>query len=339
MSLGRYLKEKIIVIVIFVLVSLFAGVLLSVMGIDMGGIIFITIIYGFAFFALIIMEYLTRFQFYTIIKKNLENLDQKFLISELVEEPHFVEGEVLFQCLKEAGKAMNDKIAKYESASNEYKEFIELWLHEVKTPVASTKLIIENNPSGITESIGEEIESIDRYLEQVLFYSRSNNLEQDYIVREVLLQDMVFSVLRKNAKSFIHNQIVHKKEGLNLIVNTDEKWTEYVIDQVISNAIKYRKESDPLVEIYGVEKKNAVLLKVKDNGIGISEKDIANVFKKSFTGTIGRKYAKSTGLGLYLSKKLCDKMGISISIESRQHLGTTVTITFPKSELSNVTKV
>lgn len=327
------------VVIIFFLVGVFAGISLSIMGISMAGIVFITGIYGIAYVTLIIGDYLSRFQFYQEVIENLENLDQKFLIAELIEKPRFAEGEVLFQCLKDSCKAMNDRILKYESMTEEYREFIELWIHEVKTPVASSKLLIENNPSEITKSIGEEIEVIDHYLEQILFYSRSSNLEQDYIIKEVLLQDMVYAVLRKNAKSFIYNRVGHKKEGLNVKVYADEKWMEYVIEQVVLNAIKYRNEIDAQVEFHGIEKENSVVLKIIDNGIGINSRDIANVFKKNYTGTIGRSYTKATGFGLYLSKKLCDKMGITIQIESKQGIGTTVVLTFPKGELSNVTKM
>lgn len=327
------------VVIVFLLVGVFAGISLSIMGIGTAGIIFVTGIYGVAYVALIIADYLSRAQFYKEIIENLESLDQKFLIAELIEKPRFVEGEVLFQCLKESCKAMNDRILKYESITAEYREFIELWIHEVKTPVASSKLIIENNPSEIIKSIGEEVESIDHYLEQILFYSRSSNLEQDYIIKEVLLQDMVYAVLRKNAKSFIYNRVGHLKEGLNVKVYTDEKWTEYVVEQIVLNSIKYRKEIDAQIEFQGIEKENAVVLKITDNGIGINARDITNVFKKNYTGTIGRSCTKATGFGLYLSKKLCDKMGIIIQIESKQDVGTTVILTFPKSELSNVTKM
>lgn len=330
MSIGRYLKDRIVFLLFYFGVALFVAMVLSVFRVSTYGIIFISLLYVLAFLSYIGFEYFMKYHFYKNVINHLEGLDKKYLLAEMLEKPFFYEGELLYQCLQESNKSMNDEISKYVIASKEYREYIELWIHEVKTPVASSRLIIENHNSEVTKSIGEEIDSIDDYLEQVLFYSRSNTVEKDYIIKEVSLKTIVFSVMRKNAKRFIREKVQHQIEELDIKVHTDEKWMTYILHQVVGNAMKYRKE-DAKIEIYGVERENAVLLVVKDNGIGISKKDLPKVFEKGFTGSTGRVYTKSTGMGLYLAKKLCDKMGLLIEISSEEGIGTSVIFTFPKN--------
>ncbi|MGO5053780.1 sensor histidine kinase [Lachnospiraceae bacterium LCP25S3_G4] len=338
MSIRRYIKDHLIMVVIFVGVAIFAWLQLAIMSVPNEGILFVTLLYMFAFLAMSVIDYLIRYSFYKEVKENLVGLDKKYLLPAVITEPAFCEGKVLYDCIKEADKSMNDEVVKYQVSAEEYREFIELWIHEVKTPIASSKLIIENHPSAITKSLGEEMDSIERFLEQALFYSRSNSLEKDYIIKRISLKTMVFSVMRKNAKEFIQQKIAHEMQNLDVVVQTDEKWTEYIIGQVVNNAIKYRKKN-ALIKFYAVEREQAVNLVIEDNGIGIAKKDVIKVFEKSFTGGIGRKYTNATGLGLYLSKKLCNKMGMSITLESEEGIGTKVTIVFPKGAHANVTRM
>lgn len=275
-------------------------------------------------------EYWKKRSYYFDLLKSLDGLDRKSLIPELIDEPDFIEGKILYETLQVCNKSMNDEIAYYQQNSKEYREYIETWIHEIKTPIASAKLIIENNLDHVTRSIDEEIELIDGFIEQALYYSRSSGVEKDYIIKPVTLQELVSQVLRKNSKEFIAKKIRLEKGDLDQTVYTDVKWLTFILNQVIGNAMKY-KSDNPVISIQAVTRENKIILEITDNGIGISASDLPKVCEKGYTGTTGRKYAKSTGMGLYLCKKLCLKMGLNLDIESVEGAGTTVRILFPVS--------
>ncbi len=335
MNILEFLKSKTIFLLIHLGTMIFTGVFLSVLHINLYGIVFLILTYLMSIVCSFLAEYIPKRNYYNKALKDLENLDKKYLLSELVEEPFFIEGKIFYECLQKSNKSMNDEIAKYRISSKEYREYIELWIHEVKTPIASSKLIIENNKSEITESISEELDIVDYYLEQALFYSRSNGVEKDYIIKKTLLKDLVNKVIRKNSKAFIRDKIKLAIDNMEYTVYTDTKWLEFILNQIIVNAIKYHGDN-PSIGIFVEKKNNSISLFIRDNGIGISEKDLPKVLEKGYTGKVGRKYTKSTGIGLYLCKKLCDKLGLAIYISSKENSGTTVEIVFPKASLMNV---
>lgn len=192
-------------------------------------------------------------------------------------------------------------------------------------------MIIENNKNEITKSIGEELDKVENYIEQALFYARSNTVEKDYYIRKAVLQEIVNESIKKNKTTLIHEKISLDLHDLELEVNTDSKWAVFILNQIIQNSIKYRKQdNDSKIEIYSKQGKENVILYMRDNGIGIKKGEITRVFEKGFTGTNGRlSNKKSTGIGLYLCKKLCDKLGIAIELNSIQDEGTEIRIVFP----------
>ena len=207
-----------------------------------------------------------------------------------------------------------------------------MWIHEVKTPLSATRLILENHTSEITRAMDEEMQQINYYLEQALYYARSNSVEKDYLVKELSLKEVVENAVKANAKSLIGNKIKIKIENLDQKIFSDEKWVLFILNQVISNAIKYKKEEAEISFCARCEK-NEILLEIRDNGIGISPKDLPRITDKGYTGTTGRNYQKSTGMGLYLCKKLCSKLQLSFYIESKEEEYTKVTIGFPRNSM------
>ena len=197
-------------------------------------------------------------------------------------------------------------------------------------------MIIQNNKNEVTKSIDEELDKVENYIEQALFYARSNIVEKDYYIKKVILKDIVNESIKKNKNTLIQSNTSIKMDNLDLEVNTDSKWVTFILNQLIQNSIKYKKSQIPLeLEIYAKKEKEMVKLYIKDNGIGIGEGDIKRVFEKGFTGTNGRESnKKSTGIGLYLCKNLCNKLGISIKLYSNKNeeknSGTQVELIFPK---------
>lgn len=299
----------------------------------LGAIFFTWISISYIFYG---AEYYRRKKYFQLVFKAVDNLDKKYLISEVIEEPPYKDAVPYFELMKKARKSMLEEINSIRNQRKEYKEYIEQWIHEVKTPIASIKLLEENNKSPISRSVLLELQDIDRYVEQALFYARSEEVEKDYLIKEITLQDCVNEVIIRNKHMLISNGIDVDLNSLDKNVYCDSKWLEFIINQIVVNAIKYRKNVSSQIKIYGQDIKNGAQLIIEDNGIGIKPEEISRVFEKGFTGTIGRFNNKSTGIGLYLCKKLCDKLGLLIDIESEEGKFTRVIITFPKGTFSKV---
>ena len=213
---------------------------------------------------------------------------------------------------------------------------MKILLHEVKIPIAASKMIIENNKNTITKSIDEELDKVENYIEQALYYARSNAVEKDYIITKNNLKEIVNSAILKNKTTLLNQKVTLELKELEQEVYTDSKWATFIINQIIQNAIKYSKESDKKIEIYSESKNDKIILYIEDNGIGIRKGEITRVFERGFTGENGREIGKkSTGIGLYLCKKLCDKLGLGIELNSEKDKGTQVRIIFPKNSYTN----
>lgn len=285
----------------------------------------------------ILAEYRKKKNFYNELKNNLDELEDKYLISEIINTPDFIEGKILKRSMQETGKAMLENVALYKRLQEDYKEYIELWIHEIKTPIATSKLIIENNKNETTKSIYEELDKIENYTEQALFYARSNTANKDYVITKSNLQEIVNGAILKNKSALLSNKTSIELHDLEKEVYTDSKWAVFIINQIIQNSIKYSKNENRKIEIYAISKQDSVVLNIKDNGIGIKNGEITRVFEKGFTGENGRTInKKSTGIGLYLCKKLCDKLGLGIELNSEKDTGTEVRIIFPKSSFVNM---
>lgn len=328
MRILDYLKSK----AIYLIVNIASLVLiiwnLTKLNVGVGMIIIVLTFWLFPLVTHLIVDCYKQKIFYDNIQKALETLDKKYLLPEVIKKPDFLQGEIQYDMLRVCAKEMHEHVNQYKYQQEAYKEYIETWIHEVKMPIASTRLIIENNNNIVTKSIEQELRKIENYTEQVLFYCRSNNVEKDYIIKELELKKAVTNVVKRNSKDCIQKSIKVNIENTEGTVYSDIKWIEFIINQIVNNSIKYTKENGTIT-IKTTSNKNNIILNIKDNGIGISEKDIKKVFEKGFTGENGREYAKSTGIGLYLSKKLCHKLGLDINIISNKHKGTEVNIIFP----------
>ena len=283
-----------------------------------------------------LIEYYSKKSYYNNLLEKLDELDQKYLLSEVISKANFQDGNLFKEILEETGKSMLENVNKYKYAQEDYKEYIELWIHEIKTPISASKLIIENNKNEITKNIEEELDKIENYTEQALYYARSNTVEKDYIITKTNLKDIVNMSIIKNKTTILNNKFELNIHDLEKQVYTDSKWVVFILNQVIQNSIKYSKNENQSNEIYAEEQKEKVTLYIKDNGLGIKKSELSRVFEKGFTGENGRIIGKkSTGIGLYLCKKLCDKLQLAININAEQNVGTEVTIVFPKGSFSH----
>ena len=331
MDFKLFFKEKAITILLLLFGIITIEIFLMAYNVGMFIKIYIPLIIMGLYVISISIEYFKRKRFYDNLLNMLEELDEKYLITEIIKTPNFLEGKIFKNALEQIDKSMLENVNKYKYMTEDYKEYIELWIHEIKIPIATSKMVIENNKNAITKSIDEELDKVENYIEQALFYARSNTVEKDYYIRKVVLKEIVNESIKKNKSSLIQEKISIDIHDLDIEVNTDNKWIVFILNQIIQNSIKYRKKENSVIEIYANKGKENVILYIKDNGIGIKQGEITRVFEKGFTGTNGRlSNKKSTGIGLYLCKKLCNKLGIGIELNSVQNEGTEVKLVFPK---------
>lgn len=333
MILRGYVKERMFFILMNLFVFILSGLFLIGLKVNIYAVVFIFTLNFICSMIFYVYDYFNKKKYYENIMANLDSLDKKYLISDIIEEPIFLDGKILYNIIKQTDKSMNDEVAKLRNNNNEYREYIELWVHEIKTPISSCKLLIENNKSKITESINEEVEKVENYIEQALFYARSNDVEKDCVIKKMKLHDAINTVIRRNSNELIGKKVKIDLDNVEQIIYCDSKWLEFILHQIISNSIKYMDKENKILKLYCENKDNNILLHISDNGMGIRENDISKVFEKGFTGENGRKFGKSTGIGLYLCKKLCNKLGLNIKLKSKDGEGTSVTIKFPINKM------
>ena len=337
MRFKEYLKDKIIYISLLVFAVITIEILLIPYDMQIFIKIYVAVAIIAAFLIGFLVEYYSKKNYYDTVKSRIRELQEEYLIMEVLPKADFTEANILEDAIRDIGKSMLENVNKYKYLQEDYKDFIELWIHEIKIPIATSKMIVENNKNEITASINEELDKIDNYTEQALFYARSNTVEKDYIVRKIQLKEIVNASILKNKAQLIQNKISIDTKNLDETVCTDSKWCIFIINQIIQNSIKYSKNADRQIEIYGERKKENIILYIKDNGIGIKESEITRVFEKGFTGENGRITGKkSTGIGLYLCKKLCDKLCIGLELNSKKDEGTEVKLIFPNNSFINM---
>lgn len=227
----------------------------------------------------------------------------------------------------------------FENSRNyeEMTEYYTIWAHQIKTPIAAMRLILQTEPdSPAMREISDELFKIEQYVEMVLCYLRLDG-GSDYVFRACSIDDIIRQAVRKYASQFIRtkNRLVY--EGTDASVVTDGKWLGFMVEQVLSNALKYTSDGEVRINVEK-EKRPAtgekVTLIIRDTGMGIAPEDLPRIFEKGYTGYNGRSDRKSTGIGLYLCRRIADKIGCAITAESVCGQGTTIRI-----EMGNLTKV
>ena len=296
-------------------------------------IVTIFVIFMLALFLEELTGFLRKYRFYNDLQSKLDGLDQKYLIHEMMSRPDFLEGDILYETLCCANKSMCEKVSEYKRNSDDFRDFIEMWVHEVKLPVASLQLMAHNHKDELGDKALEQLRRIDGYTDQVLYYARSENAEKDYIIKETSIKRTVANAALKNRESLQLAGAAIETEDLDITVMTDGKWLEFMLGQFMANSLKYTvKGRETVIRISSEKLEDRVLLHFRDNGAGIPEGDLPRVFDKSFTGENGHTYAKSTGMGLYIVKSLCERLGHSISVTSEQGSFTELTIGFAKND-------
>ncbi len=254
--------------------------------------------------------------------KQLEEMKNRITLTlEGLPEPSgFVEKDYreLLEVLNDDRVAM---ASEYDSSRTSMVEYYTLWAHQIKTPIAAMRLLLQTEESSQNQELSMELFKIEQYVEMVLQYLRLDSDSTDLLIQKYDLDGVVKQAVKKYAKQFIRKRISLDYKELDCQVLTDEKWLQFVIEQLLSNALKYTPEGT--ISIYMMPGKALV---IEDTGIGIQEEDLPRVFEKGYTGYNGRADKKSTGIGLYLCKRVLTKLSHTIRIESQVGKGTRVIV-------------
>ena len=215
--------------------------------------------------------------------------------------------------------------------SQNYQETVEYytaWVHQIKTPIASMHLTLEKEDTPASRKLSSDLFRIEQYVEMVLAYLRLDMTGGDYVFKEYSVDEIVKGALKKFASEFIDRKLKLIYEPVNTTVVTDEKWLSFVVEQILSNALKYTRKGS--IRIYLKEPKT---LCIEDTGMGIAPEDLPRIFEKGYTGYNGRKDKRASGIGLYLCRRICNNLGVKIEVESEPEKGTKVCLHLEQYEI------
>lgn len=349
MRLKDFFKDKGLLLLLH-LVCMGAGSgFLRVTGYSKANVQIVLIVWGLLLTVWFLVSYLQRRKYFREMERILETVDQRYLLGELMPSSVRLEDRLYREFIRRSNQSVIERIRQTEEERKDYKEYIESWVHEIKAPITSIALLCENRRRGrqeepsdrLTEAekpeeermdfltIGLENQKIENYVDMALYYARSEEVYKDYLIRETDLDTVVCEVLEKNRLLLIRNQVRAEVDCKDRVYS-DRKWIAFILNQFVQNSVKYRSDI-PVFRIYTRREKNGVVLVFEDNGIGIPGEELSRIFEKGFTGSNGREQERSTGMGLYLCRRLCDKLGIGLYAESEYGAGTRLCLEFPIS--------
>lgn len=274
-------------------------------------------------------------KYFDQLMDTVKNLEKPWLVTEILKAPDSWEGKKYWEAMQISMKAMEEQVFEAGKKQKEYQEYVENWVHQVKLPLTAAQLVCENDKNKDSRRILKSLENIDREIEQALYMSRMENTAQDYMIRKTRINECVAQAVAADQESFCQRGVRIETEGLETEACTDSKWLIFMLRQVMSNSLKYMEDS-PCIKISAFRKENTVLLSVEDNGCGIRESEMGRIFNKGFTGSNGRKNRESTGMGLYICRKLCQRLGMTIRAESVRGEYTRILFEIPVSEQVSV---
>ncbi|MBK1811257.1 sensor histidine kinase [Clostridium sp. YIM B02505] len=302
--------------------------------------IFYAFLVSIVFYIIFIMyDYYRNKSFYNQLNSILNSeKDLDYILN--IGSPNNFEQAMFKKVLLKLYKLSGDKTIKYEEAHKQYMYFVNQWVHQMKTPVSVINLLLQEQVSEgqkeVFESISEENEKLAHGLDMMLYNARLNGFNLDFNVESFDIISIAREVINDNKKSMIRHHIFPKiNTNKEISVQTDRKWIYFVINQIVINAIKYSKsdsEESKLITFEVSEEASKTTLSISDQGIGIPKEDLSRVFNAFFTGKNGRKTSESTGMGMYLAKKVCDNLGHGLLVKSTEGFGTTFSIVFHKGK-------
>lgn len=331
MTLWEFLSDRLDRILIQAVCAAVAAFFLRATGTQSGVLAVLLLALLLVFAAVQLADFLRQRARLRELASILEGLDQKYLFAECVPTPRNLYERRLFDLTRRAGRAMTGAVSDARAAQREYREYVEGWVHEIKTPITAARLICQKLDGDTRRRLICELDQVQAHVERALFYARAESPERDCVIRQTQLSQLVAQAVGEHRALLIQSGVRVETDGLDRSVYTDGKWAAFILGQLLQNAARYRGP-EPVVTISARPLGRQVQLTVADNGLGIPAQELPRVFDRGFTGSNGRARGGSTGIGLYLCKKLAVFLELGLEVTSEEGRGTTVTLTFPAKE-------
>lgn len=331
-SFGAYLRSHAgFAIGAIALITVVAGIM-AVTGSNASAIALVSLCEALFASAALAAGFLRDREFYQQLDLFCDSPENARYLSSILDEPRTLEGSIAYRALAVQGKAASDELAARSRDMKEYRNYIELWVHEAKTPIASAQLALSNLHGPEINKVRGDLDRTESRVEQALYYARSATLSEDFSIEELNLAAIARKACRQRSRTLIGAGVSLEfaiDEALEVL--TDAKWTDFIIGQVLENSAKYGAKTirfESTVKDAGT-KDGCIELAIGDDGDGIPAADVPRVFDRGFTGSRGRTHHKATGMGLHLAAVSCARMGLGLRISSEEGTGTTVALTFP----------
>lgn len=327
-----FLRDRLATMALGIAALVFTTCVLLVLDVTIDGVILVISVLLAVMVLSLVIEYRRRKGFWQRLDESMDVLDKTSYFGDLVREPEFLEGVLAYETLLEATKHASDEIAELEAQNNEHAAYTELWVHEVKTPLAAAKLLLDKMHGPDAGKLKYELERMEGLVEQALFAARSSTLANDYLIREINLADVVNEACKANMRCLTSRGIsIDIQVDPGLRVFADKAWLAFMLGQLISNSAKYDARTITFRVMPPPDEgpHTCTIFEIADDGCGIPAADVPRVFDRGFTGEVGRAHGSATGMGLYLVARMCGQLGLGIMLASEEGVGTRVSISFP----------
>ncbi|MDD6039184.1 MAG: sensor histidine kinase [bacterium] len=330
MRLIDYLKDRIGAILLNIAGIYALSLFLLMLQNQKSAVILIDIAWLIVLISAMGVDFYRKKKYFDKVEDIIDKLDRPYLLSEVSPVGPHIEDRIYHELLRRSNKSVIEAVRKLEDEQSDYRDYLESWVHEIKTPITSMMLQCEQmDNASIPMKVA--LKRIENQVDMVLYYARMEHANRDYLIHPYDLQKIVSDAIQMNRVYLREQQAQIAVDMEETIISTDEKWVGFILTQFLINSIKYRSEEPLYIRFWCERRAQKVVLFVEDHGIGIAQEEITKIFEKGYTGTNGRIRQHSTGMGLYLCKQLCDKLGIGISCESQLNRYTRMILVFPDS--------
>lgn len=335
-SFRAYVQARLVYCIAFAIISLLSWGVLRGLGVGESVCILLLGTFALLFFVSLGIDYATGRDFFKSLSMLANSKDPLHEIEQVKASSNPQEA-LMYSALENYSVYARSALNNARISNMQYQEFIETWVHEIKTPLSALELIVQNNPNETSFRIQKELARLSMYIDQALYVARVGSLEKDFSVQVESVQDLIRRTLKSRKSFLIESQVSITLPKDDVCVMCDAKWIVFMLGQILDNAFKFADRTKPGLElVFACERTHTkahdvVKLSITDNGIGIADSDITRVFDKGFVGENGRVSTnqKSTGLGLYLIKQMAHKMDIDVFIDSKLGKFTTLTLILP----------
>ena len=312
-----YIRAYLLWIVFCVALIMFQMAFMTLAGMEKNDCIYGLILESIVFIIVFFVGFVMYFNKYMKLSRTtLLDIDEQSDVPETEDCIEQLYQEIVENQIIKRKEMKADK----DKSKSEMLQYYGMWVHQIKTPISSMRLLLDGEDSKEARKVASELNRIEQYVEMVLTYLRLDSQTNDFVFRKCCIDEIVRQSIKRFARDFISKKLSLDYTGIEGDIVTDSKWFGFVIEQVLSNALKYTYECG--IRIYRQED----ILVISDTGIGIATEDLPRVFENSYTGYNGRSKEASSGIGLYLCKRICDSLGVKLCIASEVAKGTSVYI-------------